>query len=154
MFGDWNKALGQELADSLKGRVLFRKCDVSQFDDVLQLFQAAWNRFGIIHAVLGNVGTNGENFMEDFYEEEDKKLKAPDLASINVNLVGQIYTAKCALHYFKKWPEVRCQLVMTGSAASFIDTPPLYLYCAAKLAYWVLCVSFEPSSPSRTWLST
>lgn len=82
--------------------------------------------------MLGNAGINGESFMEDFFEEDNPKLKAPDLSSINVNLVGQIYTTKCALHYFKKWPEVPCQIVLTGSAASFLDTPPLYLYCAAK----------------------
>ncbi|KAL3426704.1 hypothetical protein PVAG01_00213 [Phlyctema vagabunda] len=131
-FGDWNVELGQAFAETLSERVLFRQCDVSKFEDVLQLFQSTWERFGTIHAVIGNAGINTENFMEDEYENDVPKLKAPDLTSINVNLIGQIYTAKCALHYFKKWPEERCQLVMTGSAASFIDTPPLYLYCAGK----------------------
>jgi NAD(P)-dependent dehydrogenase (short-subunit alcohol dehydrogenase family) len=116
----------------LNERVLFRRCDVSSFEDVLQLWQATWKKFGVINAVLSNAGINSENFDEDLYEEPVPKLKAPDLTSINVNLIGQIYVVKCALHYFKKWPEVPCQIVMTGSAASYIDTPPLYLYCAGK----------------------
>jgi NAD(P)-dependent dehydrogenase (short-subunit alcohol dehydrogenase family) len=110
---------------------LFRKVDVSTWEDVLELFQATWKTFGVIHAVISNAGINSENLFKDEIDETGK-LKAPSLKSIDVNLVAHIYVAKCAEHYFAKWPETPCQIVMTGSAASFIDTPPLYLYCAAK----------------------
>lgn len=49
-----------------------------------------------------------------------------------MNLVGAAYTVKIAVHFFSKWPETKCQIVLTASAASYLDTPPLYLYCAAK----------------------
>jgi NAD(P)-dependent dehydrogenase (short-subunit alcohol dehydrogenase family) len=60
------------------------------------------------------------------------RLLPPNLGSIDVNLVGAIYTVKLAVHFFNKWPETKCQIVLTASAASYLDTPPLYLYCAAK----------------------
>lgn len=114
-------------------RTLFRKTDVSVFDDVLEGFQATWKKFGVIHAVLSNAGVNfGETLFEDEIDQQTNKLKAPNLKNVDINLIGQMYVVKCAVHYFQKWPEVRTQIVMTASAASFIDTPPLYLYCAAK----------------------
>jgi NAD(P)-dependent dehydrogenase (short-subunit alcohol dehydrogenase family) len=121
------------LTDTLIARrVLFRKCDVSNWDDVLNLFEEAWKTFGIINAVLSNAGISNENFLKDEIDADTGKLLPPNIKTLDVNLTGTIYVAKCAVHYFKKWPETRCQLVMTGSAASFVDTPPLHLYCASK----------------------
>lgn len=62
----------------------------------------------------------------------DGRLLPPNLGSISVNLVGAVYTVKSAVHFFSKWPETKCQIVLTASAASYLETPPLYLYCAAK----------------------
>ncbi|KFY79217.1 hypothetical protein V499_01752 [Pseudogymnoascus sp. VKM F-103] len=130
--GDWNDGEGKALAEELGERVLFRKCDVSKWDDVLELFQETWKTFGIINAVLSNAGVTNENFLEDEIDPETGKLLPPNVKTIDINLTATIYVVKCAVHYFKKWPETRCQIVMTGSAASFIDTPPLHLYCASK----------------------
>lgn len=72
---------------------------------------------------------------EDFLTENldaNGRLLPPSLDSIDVNLVGAVYTVKIAVHFFSKWPETRCQIVLTASAASYLDTPPMYLYCAAK----------------------
>jgi NAD(P)-dependent dehydrogenase (short-subunit alcohol dehydrogenase family) len=99
---------------------------------VLETFQAAWKKFGIIHAVLSNAGVNKEDIFTDEIDPSTGKLMVPDLKSVEINLFGHFFVAKCAVHYFAKWPETRCQIVFTGSAASFIDTPPLHLYCAAK----------------------
>ena len=120
---------------------MFRKCDVSNWNDVLQLFQSTWKTFGVIHSVLSNAGVNShDNFLEDEFSHDDGAeggeggmiLQPPDLTSININLIGQIYVVKCALHYFKKWPETKCQIVMTASAGAFFPAPPIHYYCAAK----------------------
>lgn len=122
--------------------------------DILSLFQAAWKKFGIIHSVVSNAGVNTENLFEDEIDPKTGILMPPNLKSVEINLTGMyilhsfilaesfanvnytltgmIYAVKCAEHYFAKWPETRCQIIMTGSAASYLDTPPLYLYCAAK----------------------
>jgi NAD(P)-dependent dehydrogenase (short-subunit alcohol dehydrogenase family) len=72
---------------------------------------------------------------EDLLAEDldgNGRLLPPNLGSISVNLVGAVYTVKSAVHFFSKWPETKCQIVLTASAASYLETPPLYLYSAAK----------------------
>ncbi|KAL1903735.1 hypothetical protein Sste5344_010572 [Sporothrix stenoceras] len=130
--GDWNDRLGTELAEKHKDRVLFRKCDVSNWDDVLNLFQATTIRFGTIHSVLSNAGVNTHEDLLDETFTDDGKLAAPSLKSIDINLVGQLYVVRCAMHYFTKWPETACQIVLTSSAGAFFPAPPIYMYCAAK----------------------
>ncbi|KAF9891616.1 hypothetical protein FE257_003627 [Aspergillus nanangensis] len=146
--GDYNKTEGAKLAAELKERILFRKTDVSSFDDVLELFHAGYQHFGIIHAVISNAGMNQEDLFNDEYNESGK-LRAPSLSSIDVNLRGPIYVVKCAVHYFSKWPEVNCQIVLTASAASYLDTPPLYLYCAAKTGVLGLMRALRSQLPKR-----
>ena len=80
---------------------------------------------------MSNAGMNREDLFSCEFDGNGKLLP-PNLDSIDVNLIGMVYMVKCALYYFAKWPETRCQIVMTASAASYLDTPPLYLYCAAK----------------------
>ncbi|CAK7236644.1 hypothetical protein SBRCBS47491_009708 [Sporothrix bragantina] len=132
VIGDWSEKLEYELVDQHKDRVLFRKCDISNWDNVLHLFQDATVRFGIIHVVLSNADVNAHEDLLDETFDADGKLKAPSLKSIDINLVGQLYVVRCAMHYFAKWPETACQLVLTSSAGAFFPAPPLYMYCAAK----------------------
>ncbi|KAK0650755.1 Secoisolariciresinol dehydrogenase [Lasiodiplodia hormozganensis] len=140
---DWNEKDGEALKAELDdpSHVIFHKTDVSNWDSVLSLFDATINTFSTLHAVLSNAGINTEDFAAtiDAVDPATGKLLAPDLKTVDVNLTGQIYMAKAALHYFKKCASsgddgvTRRQLVMTGSAASFIDCPPLHLYCASKM---------------------
>jgi NAD(P)-dependent dehydrogenase (short-subunit alcohol dehydrogenase family) len=130
--GDWNDKLGTELAENFKNQVLFRKCDVSNWDNVLSLFQDATTRFGIIHSVISNAGINTHEDLFDETLDANGKLSPPSLKSIEVNLLGQLYVVRCAMHYFAKWPETACQLILTASAGAFFPAPPLYMYCAAK----------------------
>lgn len=126
---------------SSPAHVIFHKTDVSNWDSVISLFDTTVNTFSSLHAVLSNAGINTEDFAAtiDAVDPATGKLLPPSLKTVDVNLTGQIYMAKAALHYFKKYAgsgdddgSVRRQLVMTGSAASFIDCPPLHLYCASK----------------------
>ncbi|KAJ5200025.1 hypothetical protein N7491_009176 [Penicillium cf. griseofulvum] len=131
VLGDLDVDEGNKLVNELQGPVLFRKTDISKWDDVLSLFEAGVNEFGIIHSVLANAGMNKEDLLSEDLDANGRLLP-PNLGSIDVNLVGTAYTVKTAVHYFSKWPETKCQIVLTASAASYLDTPPLYLYCAAK----------------------
>lgn len=131
--GDWNEEGASKLVEPYEGRAIFKKCDVSKWDDVLELFQEAFLRFGTIHSVLSNAGINGnESLLDEDIDEQSGKLLPPNLKSLDVNLLGQLYVTRCAIHYFKKWPETPCQLVMTASAGSFFPAPPLHVYCVAK----------------------
>ena len=105
---------------------------MTQWDEVLDLFETTVNSFGKIHAVLSNAGINTEDFLAKEFDSVTGKLLPPDLGLLDANLVGMVYVVKCAVYCFEKWPQSRCQIVLTGSAASYLDTPPLHLYCASK----------------------
>ena len=59
----------------------------------------------------------------------------PAFRIVDVNLYGVLYTAKLALHYFRRQPlsssRDRC-LIIKSSAASFIDMPGSPQYNVAK----------------------
>jgi len=131
--GDWNEEEGEDMSKELKDRFYFQKCDVTQWDSILDLFEAIVSKFGEIHAVLSNAGIAGENFLADEIDPRTGRLVAPDLKTLDFNLYGMTYVTKAALHHFSKWPETQCQLELTGSVASYIDGYSIPLYNASKM---------------------
>jgi NAD(P)-dependent dehydrogenase (short-subunit alcohol dehydrogenase family) len=123
---------------------------VSSWSDQLALFEAGYERFGSLDIVLANAGINEVgNILEDKYDSNSGKLQPPVLQTLNVNLHGVIYTTKLAVHYFGKQQGKKCQLVLTGSAACFLDTPPLWTYCAAKAGVMGLMRSLRSQLPKN-----
>ncbi|KAK3326926.1 hypothetical protein B0T19DRAFT_420396 [Cercophora scortea] len=150
ILGDWAEKEGQSLESELKERVLFRKTDVSSWSDLLALFEAGWERFGALDVVLANAGINEVgNMLEGKYNAETGKLEAPVLQTLNVNLVGVLYTTKLAVHYFAKQTGKKFQIVLTGSAACFLDTPPLWTYEASKAGVMGLMRSLRTQLPKN-----
>lgn len=114
--------------------LFFQRCDVSNWSSVLSFFKNTYNVLGPIDAVVSNAAINVVESLDDDIDTATGELQAPDLSVLNVNAVGTWYVTKCAIHFFKKHPETRSQLVLFGSVASLFDTPPLYTYCASKAA--------------------
>ena len=73
--------------------------------------------------------------MEFLFEGIDElEPTEPNLKLVDVNLIGVIYTAKLAAHYFHRQPREtfdRC-LIVVGSIMGFIDTQGSSIYGAAK----------------------
>lgn len=111
---------------------MFHQTDVSSWQSVSALFERVYKTWNKIHVVISNAGVNKESLLTEEFDESTGALLPPDTKTLDINLLGMVYVSKLAVYYFKKWPQEKCQLIMTGSAASFIDTPPLYLYCASK----------------------
>ncbi|KAH7347961.1 hypothetical protein BKA66DRAFT_576396 [Pyrenochaeta sp. MPI-SDFR-AT-0127] len=111
---DWNENDAKkpipDLGDN-KDRVFFRKTDFPEWDDVLAAFEGAFDKFGVIDAVISNAGINAEALLAEEYDHTTGKLKRPNLKKIQINLIAHIFVA-----------------LLQG----IIDTPPLYQYCAAK----------------------
>ncbi|KAH7408880.1 hypothetical protein BKA64DRAFT_570425 [Cadophora sp. MPI-SDFR-AT-0126] len=148
--GDVLEQEGIQLATELGERIFFRKCDISQWNDVLELFEAGYTHFGALDIVLANAGVNEiGNLLKDDFEDGTGKLLSPPLKTLDVNLIGILYTIKCAVHYFAKMAGKLCQLVLTGSAASFLDTPPLYTYCTSKAGVLGLMRSLRTQLPKN-----
>lgn len=59
--------------------------------------------------MLSNAGVVREDMFKDEIDPSTGKLMPPDMKSLDVNLGGQLYCAKCAVHYFAKWPNTQCQ---------------------------------------------
>ena len=120
----------------------FIACDTTNWDDQVQLFQnaASFSSTGKISYVVANAGIHRKD--EVFaYDGDGKVPQKPDLATIDVNLIGTLYTAKLASHYFIKQngqqssteQEDTC-LILIGSGAAFLDCPRAPQYCATKWA--------------------
>lgn len=110
------------------------------------IFDATVEKFGVLHAVLSNAGMHHEHLLKEEFDAAGK-LKAPDTASIDINLVSHLYASKLAFHYFKKGLQGPRQIVYTASAASYIDAPPLYQYGAAKAGVLGLMRAFRQTAP-------
>ncbi|KAI1623909.1 hypothetical protein EDD37DRAFT_695229 [Exophiala viscosa] len=135
VLADWNEAQLTSFVESLSPRdnVISRKTNVARWDDVIQIFQLGWEKFGAIDAVVSNAGVNsGEVLLQHEIDPQTGLLRAPKLDTLEINLTAHIYMCKCAAYYFEKLPGRKCQIVLTASAAAFLDTPPLYLYSTAK----------------------
>ncbi|KIL89348.1 hypothetical protein FAVG1_07742 [Fusarium avenaceum] len=135
---DVNEEAGRLVEQELKSDILFKKCDVSIWAEVVDFFQQTYQKLGPIDAVISNAGINKVETLIDEPVETNRaevlQLQEPDVSVLKVNTIGTWYVSKCAIHFFRKHPETRSQLVLFGSVASFFDTPPLYTYCASKAA--------------------
>ncbi|CVK96630.1 related to 3-hydroxyacyl-CoA dehydrogenase [Fusarium mangiferae] len=132
---DVNIEAGEELEQQLPTDFLFKKCDVSIWKDVIEFFQETYQRFGTIDTVISNAAINKVENLDDLDATDitdGEELREPDLSVLKVNMIGTWYVTRCAIHFFRKHPETRSQLVLFGSVASYFDTPPLYTYCASK----------------------
>lgn len=96
------------------------------------MFEKTIAKHGRIDIVLANAGIDevAEDSFVDVLDDRGR-LKAPRLIVEDVNLRGVIYTTKLALSFFRKL-NIEGSIVATGSAASYLDTPGIPVYNAAK----------------------
>ncbi|KAJ5761801.1 uncharacterized protein N7511_005183 [Penicillium nucicola] len=127
---------------SLQESVKFVECDASKWEDQVRLFQEAvsFSPNGKISYVVANCGIH-QNDQVFSYAGDGNEPERPDLKTIDVNLVGTLYTVKLASHHFIKQngqvssssQEDTC-LILIGSGAAFLDCPRAPQYCASKWA--------------------
>ncbi|ORY11030.1 hypothetical protein BCR34DRAFT_484745 [Clohesyomyces aquaticus] len=108
-----------ELPEPEKDLVTFMKVDVTSWKEQLEMFKTAKAKFGNIDHVFANaagISPTVSLLEEDVDESGD--LLPPKLNTINVNLLGCLYTVKLGIYYLKHNPEGG-SIVMTGSGSSF-----------------------------------
>ncbi|KAL5333478.1 hypothetical protein BJX70DRAFT_61026 [Aspergillus crustosus] len=117
---------------------LFVQTDISDWESIRNLFIQGSTHFGAIHHVFANAGIAPRgNFLEETFEgegsgegdddsAEEKKerlLAPPDLRTINVNLIGVIYTVRLGYYYLQRTqhnnPDTSPSITLTASASSF-----------------------------------
>lgn len=111
------------------------RCNVTSWDDQVALFQHAVNTYGVVDIVVPNAGvpeTGGWLFPT---KDSTGKLKKPNLTTIDVNIIGVLYTVKLGLYYLQDNPSKGLKsLVLLGSMSSFFGIPAAALYSASKHA--------------------
>jgi len=133
---DVDKVNGARLASELSGKAQFVECNVTIWEDQVNVFELA--KVNSPHKscdiVIANAGISGP---DPFFALDDisKPPVKPNLRIIDVDLIGVIYTSKLAMHYFRMQPEDidrdRC-LIIKGSMAGFLDQPGSPQYNVAK----------------------
>lgn len=147
VFGDLDDTLGTKLASTLNSkdhlskeeRVHFIHCDASNYSHQLQLFQTAYNLYHRIDIVIANagIGIHKDPFLPE-YESEDAILSPPNMAEVDVNLKGPLYTARLGMHYLRKnqsghgHSPHKGDIVLVSSIAGFKECEGLTTYTASK----------------------
>lgn len=147
-FLDVDRVNGAALAAELGERVHFYEGSVSNWADQLRLFDGAVAQYGRVDLVFANAGIDEvvEDVFVDTVDEATGQLKEPALLVLDVTLRGVVLTTKLALSTFRKQLKAGAagtgtgtpattpggSLVITGSAASYLDTAGIPIYNAAK----------------------
>ncbi|KAJ5856956.1 hypothetical protein N7455_007850 [Penicillium solitum] len=121
IIGDVNQLPSDlEISEKLK----FIQLDVSSWESQRDAFIQVEEWFGRIDHVFANAGiAPTTNFLDDNLDENGQ-LTPPDLRTINVNLLGVIFTVRLAAYYIQKHSAHRASgelgsIVVTASTASF-----------------------------------
>ena len=102
--------------------VSFLKVDVTSWTDQVAMFKAAEKKYGKMDHVFANAGIGSSfSLLEDEVDTQGDLLP-PKLDTINVNLIGCIYTVKLGIHYLAKTRRGG-SIVVTGSASSIARFP-------------------------------
>jgi hypothetical protein len=103
--------------------VPFLKVDVTSWKEQVAMFKAAEKEYGKIDHVFANAGISQTISLFEDDVDENGDLLPPKLNTLNVNLIGCMYTVKLGINYLKK-SSSGGSIVMTASGSSFTRFPP------------------------------
>ncbi|KAF9511063.1 hypothetical protein BS47DRAFT_1319298 [Hydnum rufescens UP504] len=140
LIADIDDDRGTAFVDSLNkerpGSAFFKKADVTVWEEQVDLFKVAVKSLKRIDYVVANAGILESRFLAHTSPSAVEYVK-PDLTTLNINLIGVIYTSHIAAQTFRTQEIVqgfRGQIVVTASVASFTAIPNMPLYSTSKHA--------------------
>lgn len=128
----------------------YRKCDVGDWSQQVELFDWVSQSVGKIDVLVCNAAINpeiallqtpdgekrqsmasqvGYNFLAD--EMDGSQLRAPSTRVLDLNIQAVLFGLKLGVHHMK---DRGGRIVVTGSAASYVPVPSQVLYAASKHA--------------------
>jgi len=139
VIGDINTEAAQAVAQEINssgGTAVAQRCDVTVWEDQVALFDLAMETYGSVDVVIPNAGYRDVSGWYDL-KRVDGKLAKPIFPTIEVNLVGVLYTCGLAMTYLipegeKITPTSVKALVFIGSVAALTSLPGSVLYTASK----------------------
>jgi len=134
VFGDIDIEKGERLQSEFPDLVTFVQTNVTDYDDILKLFDAAYKKHGRVDHAVSNAGImEADSWFPESLDLETVK-ETPSTATLNVNLKGTLMFARVAMAYMK---EGRTEtddksLVLMSSIAGFKETPGVSTYTVSK----------------------
>ncbi|KAJ5305841.1 hypothetical protein N7508_004856 [Penicillium antarcticum] len=139
---DINSTTGAQTLETLRkefpsANVSFEQCDVSSWESQVEVFMKVFDQQGRIDIVFANAGiTEKGTLLPERDGDETKGPVKPDLSTLNVNLIGVLYSVKLATHYmsFNRDPTTRSKglIVCTASNAGLYPFAMAPMYAATK----------------------
>ncbi|KAK6972084.1 NAD(P)-binding protein [Favolaschia claudopus] len=143
IIADLNAEVGAKLASELNEKAgsmvaIFVKTDTTIWEDQLAGFEKAVQTFKRIDYVFANAGIAEHPWLPPFNPETaaSRPIVKPDLATANIDLTGQLYTAALALQTFER-QEIgpsgfRGKLILTASVFAYYPSRAMPMYAASK----------------------
>lgn len=148
---DRSTRIVNELGDD---KVSFVHCNVLDWADQLRLFHTALKKSPskTIDIVVANAGISSNDDLISDDTEPNGEPKEPDVNQIKIDLIGVVYTAKLALHYFPRQtegPDRDRSLILVSSIAGYVDKPGSPQYNASKFGVRGLMRCLRTTMPKR-----
>lgn len=112
------------------GDAIALTCDVSNYDELIKVFQKIYETYGGIDIVVINAGIDCKSVSVEESNIEDWK------AIMDVNLIGAYYTAKAAIPYLKK--QGGGKIITIGSGLGHKGRADNSAYSCSKAGLWML----------------
>ena len=129
LIGDINTSAAEELARQTTG-VTTARCDVTNYDDIYQLFRLAHEQYGVVHHAISSAGILEQgNWFDPALTIET--IKNPgNTKVIDINLMGSLNFARIAAVFLRDGLQKgeNRSLTLLSSVNAFRDSPGLYLY--------------------------
>ncbi|RMZ80443.1 hypothetical protein DV737_g3000, partial [Chaetothyriales sp. CBS 132003] len=156
VFGDIDADAANKVEADLKPSAKWIKCDVTKWDDQLDLFKQALalSPNKRIDIVIANAGIAGLDDAFDTNSEKDEP-EEPKLNILKVNGIGVLYTTKLALFYFRRQyaadpaASKNQALILQGSLAGYVDLKGSLQYSFTKYGLRSLMKNMRHTEPAH-----
>ncbi|KIK69270.1 hypothetical protein GYMLUDRAFT_35336 [Collybiopsis luxurians FD-317 M1] len=150
VIGDLDLVSAEKTVDEITasgGQAIAMKCNVTVWENQVALFDMAISKYGSVDIVVPNAGIGEPQSFLTVSFDKDGKVKKPGLPTVEVNLIGVLYTAHLAQHYLlvnRADSQSLKAIVLLGSMSSWVALPPAPTYTASKHAVLGLMRSLDP----------
>ncbi|RDL36183.1 uncharacterized protein BP5553_06795 [Venustampulla echinocandica] len=112
---------------------LFKKADVSSWDEQAAAFEEVHKEFGSIDVVFANAGVSEIGEFLERSEDASAGPTKPNLKTLDIDLSGLLYTVRLAVHYMRKnATSEKGSIICTASNAGIYAFPAAPMYGVAK----------------------
>lgn len=134
---DISAASAQAVVTSLQAEFpsasfLYKECDISDWEQQKTVFEDVYKEVGSIDYVFANAGVSE---IGTFLKKDEGEPTKPNLRTLEINLLGSIYSIKLAVHYMRKNTATnKGSIICTASNAGLYGFPIAPMYGTSKHA--------------------